>query len=137
MMRRLHLIVGLAGVVVFLATGVYMRRNFPDLFAGDETLRYLYRANHVYLALASIANLVLGVYLAIRRPGWRAIASKIGSMLILLSPLLLGYAFVVETRMVSPERPFTIFGSLILLIGALTQLPQLGGGAPGDDAGSQ
>ena len=55
--RKLHLIVGLAGVAVFLGTGVYMRTHFPALYAGNEALRYMYRANHVYLltALAGVA----------------------------------------------------------------------------------
>ena len=43
-MRELHLIVGLAGVAVFLGTDVYMSTHFRALYGGDAALRYMYRA---------------------------------------------------------------------------------------------
>ena len=61
-LRKLHFVVGLAGVVAFFVTGTYMRAGFPDLYATNEVLRYLYRSNHVYVLLASLVNLALGVH---------------------------------------------------------------------------
>ena len=71
-LRKLHFVVGLAGVVAFLVTGAYMRAGFPDLYAANEVLRYLYRSNHVYVLLASLVNVALGVHLTPAPPGWRA-----------------------------------------------------------------
>jgi len=34
--RKLHLIVGLAGIVVFLGTGAYMRAHFPALYGAGR-----------------------------------------------------------------------------------------------------
>ena len=48
-MQRLHRWVGIVTVVVFLLTGLYMRWRFPGLYETDETIRYLFRANHIYL----------------------------------------------------------------------------------------
>ena len=122
-MRRLHLAVGIAGVFVFLVTGVYMWMYFPELYRGDEALRFMYRANHVYILLASLVNVVLGVYLAAQRAGWRATFGSVGSGLVILSPLILGLAFVVETPSATPDRALTVLGVFILFIGVLAQLP--------------
>jgi hypothetical protein len=122
-MRHAHLLVGVLGVLVFLATGVYMQSGFPDLYAGNEALRYMYRANHIYLLLASLVNVVLGVYLAAPAGGWRARTSKIGSVLAISSPVLLGYAFFAEVPNASPERVVTALGVFLVALGAVGQLP--------------
>jgi hypothetical protein len=118
-----HLLVGLLGVLVFLATGLYMRSNFPALYANDEALRYMYRANHVYLLLASSVNIALGVYLVAPKSGWRALLSRVGSGLVLLAPFVLCYAFFVEAPKASPERVFTVLGVSLVALGVVAQLP--------------
>jgi hypothetical protein len=125
-MRRLHLIVGLTGVAVFLGTGVYMATHFPALYGSNEALRYMYRANHVYLLLASLVNVALGVYLVRGRTGWRASLGKAGSVLALLSPALLCYAFVAEVPHASPERLVTALGVFAVALGVVAQLPSAG-----------
>ena len=125
-MRKLHLIVGLAGVAAFLATGVYMRTHFPALYGGNEALRYIYRANHVYLLLASLVNVALGVYLVRGQAGWRASLGRVGSVLALLSPVLLSYAFFAEAPRASPERIVTALGVFAVALGIAAQLPSAG-----------
>ena len=95
-LRKLHFVVGLAGVVAFLVTGAYMRAGFPDLYAANEVLRYLYRSNHVYILLASLVNVALGVHLTAAAPGWRATVSMVGSLLALAAPVVLCFAFFFE-----------------------------------------
>jgi hypothetical protein len=126
-MRRGHLLVGALGVLVFLGTGIYLRAGFPELYAGNEALRYMYRANHVYLLLASLANVVLGIFLTTPAAGWRAWLSRIGSVLALLSPVLLCYAFFVEVPKASPERVITALGVISLAAGVVAQLPSYRG----------
>jgi hypothetical protein len=126
-MRKLHLIVGLAGVAVFLGTGVYMRAHFPAAYAGNEALRYTYRANHVYLLFASLVNVALGVYLTRAAIGWRASLATAGSVLALLSPGLLCYAFFAEAPRASPERIVTLLGVVAVALGVVAQLPSAGG----------
>jgi FtsH-binding integral membrane protein len=116
-LRKLHFAVGLAGVVVFLATGAYMRAGFPDLYAANEVLRYLYRSNHVYVLLASLINVALGVHLAPVAPGWRATVSTIGSLLALVAPVVLCLAFFLEAPKPSPERVLTLLGVVALAAG--------------------
>ena len=116
-MRKLHLIVGLAGIVAFLGTGIFMRAGFPELYSANDALRYIYRANHVYILLASLANLALGVHLAGGRSGWRARLSTVGSVLALASPVVLCFAFVFEASKASPERIVTLLGVFALAFG--------------------
>ena len=125
-MRKLHLIVGLVGVAVFLGTGLYMRAHFPTLYGGNEALRYMYRANHVYLLLASLVNIALGAYLASADSGWRASLGKAGSLLAMLSPVLLCYAFFAEAPRGSPERIVTTLGIVSITLGVAAQLPSAG-----------
>ena len=122
-MRRAHLLIGLLGALVFLGTGAYMRLGFPALYAGNEALRYMYRANHVYLLLASVVNIALGVYLAASESGWRALSSRVGSVMAIVSPIVLCYAFFAEVPKASPERILTALGILLVVLGVIGQLP--------------
>jgi cbb3-type cytochrome oxidase subunit 1 len=124
-LRTLHFAVGLAGVVAFVATGAYMRAGFPDLHAANEVLRYLYRSNHVYLLLASLVNVAVGVHLTTPALGWRATVSRIGSLLALASPAVLCFAFFLEAPVATSERVLTHVG--VVAAAAGIALHALGG----------
>ena len=121
--RALHLLVGGAGVLAFLGTGAWMATHFPSAYAGGEAIRYMYRANHVYLLLASLVNLAIGTYRTSSRSGWRGNLALTGSALVVAAPLLLLYAFFVEPAHGVPERPATLVGAVMLLAGVLSQWP--------------
>jgi hypothetical protein len=116
-LRQLHFAVGLAGIAAFLATGLYMNAGFPDLYGANEVLRYLYRSNHVYLLLASLINVALGVHLVPAAPGWRDRSSLVGSLLVIAAPVVLCFAFFVEAPRATPERVLTLAGVVALAAG--------------------
>jgi hypothetical protein len=116
-LRKLHLVVGLAGVVAFVVTGAYMRAGFPDLYAANEVLRYLYRSNHVYVLLASLVNVALGLHLTPVAPGWRAGVSLLGSLLALAAPVVLCFAFLFEAPVPTPDRVLTLVGVVAVTAG--------------------
>jgi hypothetical protein len=127
-LRKLHFAVGLAGAVAFVVTGLYMRAGFPDLYGTNEVLRYLYRSNHVYVLLASLVNVALGVHLTAVAPGWRATVSLLGSLLALAAPVVLCFAFFLEAPVPSPERVLTLVGVIAVTAGiALHVLGGMGG----------
>src|SRR5689334_16422402 len=95
-MRWVQLGVGGAGVLAFLGTGLYMAAHFPAAYAGGEHIRYLYRANHVYLLAGSLVNIALGCYSPSVRAGWRGKLALTGAWLVAAAPFLLLYAFFVE-----------------------------------------
>jgi hypothetical protein len=115
--RKLHFVVGLAGVAAFLVTGAYMRAGFPDLYAANEVLRYLYRSNHTYVLLASLVNVALGVHLTPAARGRRATVSLVGSLLVLAAPVVLCFAFFLEAPVPTPERVWTLVGVIAVTAG--------------------
>ena len=127
--RSLHLLIGAAGVLAFLGTGAYMATHFPGAYESNEAIRYVYRANHVYLLLGSLMNIALGIYRTGTRPGWRDTVGLAGSLLLLVAPLVLLYAFFFEAPLATPERAVTFVGVLMLLIGVLAQWPNRAGAA--------
>jgi len=56
---------GVAGLLTFLWTGRFMLRHFPAAYRGHEEIRFLYRANHLYIVFASILNVVIGRHVRI------------------------------------------------------------------------
>jgi hypothetical protein len=106
--RRFHLWLGWGTFAIFLGTGLYMAREFPEAHSGHDAVRYLYRANHVYILFAALLNLMLGF-----RPfdaGERGTLRTVASVLVAAAVPFLVSAFFVEPPKASPERPFTLFG---------------------------
>ncbi len=117
-MRRLHLVVGLVGVVAFLLTGQYMDRAHDHLHGMDPTPRLLFRSTHIYLLLASLINFALGLYLS-PTSGWRVWLRHAGSLLVLIAPPLLLIGFFVEPWLTELARPFSrpaLYGALAGMI---------------------
>jgi len=100
-----------------------MATHFPTAYEHNEAVRYMYRANHVYVLLASLINVAIGIYCRGSRPGWRGIVARTGSALALAAPLVLLYAFFAEPPHGVPERPVTLIGIAMLLAGVLAQWP--------------
>src|SRR4029453_1783460 len=98
-MKKLHLIYGLAMVVLFLLTGQYMEyvhnRQLPD------GARLLYRSRHIYLLLNALINISLGLYVQYSSGGWRRTLQIIGSVLIIVAPVFFFWGFFYE-----PPRGF-------------------------------
>jgi hypothetical protein len=116
--RLAHRFVGVVGVGVFQATGLYMASRFPQLHQGNDAIRYQFRANHAYILLSSLANLLVGLH---HRPGlwrWRAHAQQLGSLLLLLAPVVFAAAFFIEPPHASPERLITTAAMVLLLGGS-------------------
>jgi hypothetical protein len=93
-MKRFHLYLGIAIVIVFVLTGQYMEyvhnRTLPD---GP---RLLHRSRHIYLLLSGLINLSIGTYLSYRAIGWRGTLQRIGSIMLTVGPVLLLVGFFRE-----------------------------------------
>ena len=99
-----------------------MRIGFPELYGFNQVIRYLYRANHIYILFASLINIVLGCYL---RPGsgWQKSVATVGSGLLLLAPAMLIAAFFLEAPKGTPDRLITLAGIFMVFIGTAFQAP--------------
>ncbi|MEQ1763144.1 MAG: hypothetical protein ABL984_08370 [Pyrinomonadaceae bacterium] len=96
-MSRVHLVFGLLLFVVFLVTGQYMRADFPDKEAIDQTLRVLMRSRHIYILFSAMIHIGLGLYFTSRFETWRKALQYAGSAVLMASSILLVIAFVQET----------------------------------------
>lgn len=117
--EKLHLIVGAVTVFLFLLTGIYLKLNFPDIYSSNEIIRYQFRANHVYILMSGLVNLIAGLYIRPVYKDWRKIISVISLNTLILSPVLLIIAFFIEPLKASANRPLTFSGIIFLVIGVL------------------
>ncbi|MFN2644036.1 MAG: hypothetical protein ABR570_03520 [Burkholderiales bacterium] len=99
-----------------------MARHFPAAYAAGEEIRYMYRANHVYLLFASLLDVVLGCYWPSAHAGWRGKLAVGGAALLIAAPFVLLYAFFADPPQASAERGITFVGVLLVLLGAAAQL---------------
>jgi len=120
-MRRIHLIVGVTGVVVFVLTGQVMARHVPPVRATVPELRLMYVSRHIYLLGAALVNLITGLYLQMASGGWQRRAQLLGSALLVFSPIVLTLAFFREPPLglagrswLSRQGLFTLFGGVLL-----------------------
>ena len=85
-MRLALLGVGLATVLAFVVTGLYLAMHFPAAYGAGEEIRYMYRANHVYVLFAALVNIALGLYWSAAKRGWRGKLALTGTALVLVAP---------------------------------------------------
>lgn len=119
-LKRIHFIAGVAGAVIFLGTAMYMRLRYNGLEGMDALPRMLFRSSHIYLLLTSLLNLSLGLYLSSSIRMSRLALT--GSILILLSPLLMLLGFFYEPLRGSFERPLVGPGVYVVFAGMLLHL---------------
>ncbi len=130
-LAKVHRRVGVATVVVFLLTGLYMRLRFPELYDHNQVVRFLFRANHIYLLASGLLNIAVGTYLALQPGGWRRKLQVAGSLLYLAAPALLLVAFFYEPPQARPERYLTVIGVLVMLMATVCHM--VGGKKVTDD----
>lgn len=121
-MRLTHKIVGLVIVVTFLLTGQYMEFTYGEWVGVPLETRMMYRSRHIYILLAGLLNLALGLYLTRQAVGWRKVTQAAGSALILAAPFALVAAFFIEPATAPLERCLTLPGVVSLFAGSLLHL---------------
>ena len=122
-MRRIHLSIGVLGVIAFLLTGQAMKHRHPGMAELSAEVHIMYVSRHIYLLGASLVNVALGLYLNIHPRVWRRVLQSIGSLLILLAPVSLLIAFVVEPGPGIAGRSWrSYFGLLGLFAGVMTHI---------------
>ncbi|HLG93960.1 MAG TPA: hypothetical protein VI546_03900 [candidate division Zixibacteria bacterium] len=109
-------------VITFLLTGLYMRKNFPELYGDNQAMRMMFRGSHIYILLAGLLNIALGSYLSLSLENWKKIVQFIGSVLILAATGMLIYAFFHEPFLSGIHRPVTFKAVIMLLLGMVAHL---------------
>lgn len=120
-LRRLHLLVGISGVIGFLLTGQYMDLAHDHLRGMTDARRLLFRSGHIYILLTSLINLGLGVYL-VSKTGWRKWVQLFGSFVVVTSPFVAAVGFFHEPWMEDIFRPYSRFALYGMLGGMVFHL---------------
>ena len=102
-----------------------MRADFPDKAEMDQTLRILMRSRHIYILLSSLIHLSLGVYVQLRPRLAQKSLQLSGSAVLVISSLLLFWAFVVETYYLQGYSSYSRNGLYLSLAGVILHI--LGG----------
>ena len=118
-LRQYHAAIGALALAAFVLSGQYMHLRLGHLHDMPDVPRLMYRSSHIYLLLAGLLNVVLGMYLHVRdvRSGrWMQIA---GSAMLMASPALFGWSFWVESQQPSIERHLLRLGIYLCFGGVL------------------
>ena len=120
MLRRVHLVVGIAAIFAFLLSGQLLGHHHPRLDELPAEIHMLYVSRHIYLLAGALVNAILGLYLQLQPSGWRSALQVIGSILILTSVLSLSMAFLVEPPLGLAGRGWrSLFGLISLFVGVI------------------
>lgn len=123
MLRRVHLVIGLAAILAFLLSGQLLGHHHPRMEQLSPEMRMMYVSRHIYLLAGALVNVVLGLYLHLQAFAWRRALQVIGSILILASVLLLSLAFLAEPPLGIAGRGWrSLIGMVALFAGVMTHL---------------
>ncbi len=118
-LRSALTIAGVLGLLVFFYTGSFMRSRFPGAYAQHDAIRYLYRANHLYVMFSSVLNLAVGRSLRLASARWRRALQAGGSIALVVATAVLVGAFFSEPPQGGAERGATLLGCVLALGGSL------------------
>jgi hypothetical protein len=100
-----------------------IQHHNPPMLLLTPDVRMMYVSRHIYLLGATLVNVVLGLYLREGTQGWRKVLQRIGSLLILFSPVSLLIAFMTEPSLGMAGRSWkSYFGLIALFAGVMTHL---------------
>jgi len=118
-MRRFHQVFGWAIFIIFLLTGQYMRIYHNRLAGTEDGVRMLYRSRHIYILLAALLNIALGLYFTYAAERWRRGLQLTGSVVIVITTLLLIPAFFLEPGVGPDKTRLSYFGIIGMALGLL------------------
>jgi len=118
-MKRFHLVFGFSMFIVFLLTGQYMDKVHNHLEGVEDGVRLLYRTRHIFILMASLIHIGIGLYYETRMGQWQRRIQTAGSSLLVIGTLLLVIAFINEPRNRDMETPYTHWGMYVILLGVI------------------
>jgi hypothetical protein len=121
-MKKLHLIFGIFALAVFLLTGQFMHRYYNHMVGVETGVRLLYRTRHIFILLAALLNLGIGIYFNLHHQTWRKILQYLGSALIVTGSVLFMAGFFYEPKLENLYTPLSHWGTYTIVAGTLFHL---------------
>jgi hypothetical protein len=116
-LQKVHLIVGLAGVLAFVLSGQYMYWALEVRFM-EPGPRAFTRGTHIFLMYSSVLNVALGCFYSRSSRRWARVLQAVASWAILAGPLLLIASFLAEPYRPGLERPLSRYANELAFGGA-------------------
>ncbi|HEX8473405.1 MAG TPA: exo-beta-N-acetylmuramidase NamZ domain-containing protein [Pyrinomonadaceae bacterium] len=105
-----------------------MEFYYPDMDALDGGRRMMFRSRHIYILLAGLINIGIGVYFSWYMERWRRVLQVAGTVFIIVATVMSVAAFFYEPRLANLQRTLTLpaiigifTGTLMHMLGALRQ----------------
>lgn len=117
--RRAHLVVGVLGLIAFVLSGLYMLLSHDGLRGMPNVPRLLYRTGHIYLLMATLLNLILGLYFQASAQRSHARMQALGSLGLMAGPFLLTASFLLESPPAQMDRPIAALAVYLALAGGV------------------
>ncbi len=114
-----HALVGVLTLMLFLLTGLFLSVRFPDAYAQNIAVRYQFRANHIYVLMSGLLNLMAGALRPPRRGRPQGVLEACGGIGLLAAPAVFVAAFFVEPPRGVSFRPLTLSGVVLALVSVL------------------
>jgi len=121
-MKKLHLIFGTFALVAFLLTGQFMNYYYNHMVGVEPGVRLLYRTRHIFILLAALLNLGIGIYFKQRQKAWRRSLQYLGSALIVIGSLLYMAGFFYEPKLENLYTPLSHWGTYTVVAGTFFHL---------------
>lgn len=130
MMKKAHLCFGIAVILHFLVTGLFMAQNSFSLKEEELLVCMMLRANHVYILFSGFSHVLLSYFLDKKNKNYLSLGLQ---LFLMLSTILLNVSFYIEPikhlnvlRPNSLDRQITAYGiqlhtSLLVLLVILKQ----------------
>ena len=118
-LKKLHFYFGLSIFAGFVFTGLYMRLNMADVPRENIPVRMMFRANHIYILLASLIHLLISF---VNTNTTRRSLELAGSIISIAATITLFAAFFIDPITNSLQRDMTrasvagLFAGTILLL---------------------
>lgn len=120
-LKRLHFVVGLVFFIIFWLSGAYLKFIAWDALNNDDVLRVVFRSGHVYILMTALINLVLSSYLIINTTKNSQFVQGLGSLLLIIAPVLLTFSFI-ETTTGIEVRALTFLGAISMTVGVVLHI---------------
>lgn len=118
-LQRIHLYAAVLLLMIFAATGQWMRHHAPPVHQMEMDARLLYRSRHIYVLMIGLLNLAVGVRYILPTGVWRRRFTFAGSALLWAAGSLLVAAFAIEPSVGQPG-PASKWGLYAAFGGALS-----------------
>ncbi|MDN3640567.1 hypothetical protein QWY82_17350 [Simiduia curdlanivorans] len=117
MWNKVHLYFGCVLLALFLLTGLYMQNQFPALYQGDQVMRFMYRASHIYLLFAALVHLAWSH--AAPLPSQKTLLYVAPNVGLMVASVLLVLAYWVEPANRMDERTYTQIALILLILASV------------------